>query len=62
MVYTFFDEKNFSGGIKNKNMSDQEFTEELHKWKVNKKRKVHPSFYRQCLGCWSCRYALYKEI
>ena len=31
MVYKFFDKKYYGSAIKNENMSNKEFTEELHK-------------------------------
>ena len=36
MVYTFFDKKISVSGIKDENMSDQQFVEELHK-PINRK-------------------------
>ena len=43
MVYVFFDEKTSGSGIKNKNISRQELSGELHKPIITKfeKRKVH---------------------
>ena len=42
MIYKFFDKKTSGGAIKNKNMSNKELAEELHKpiIKIFKKRKV----------------------
>ena len=67
----FLIKKTSGSGIKHKNMTNQrsldlatrELAEELHKliiiWKF-KKRKSILNFYRQYLGCWSCRYAIIK--
>ena len=46
MVFKFFDKKSSGTGIKNKNMSDQQIAEELHKPIIRKfrKRKVQSSF------------------
>ena len=41
MVYKFFDKKSSGSGSKNENMSNQQFTEELHKPII---RKVHSLF------------------
>ena len=58
IVYKFFNEK--SGSIiKNKNISNKEFTEELHKPIIRKYHK-RVSFYWQTLGCIFSRYAIKK--
>ena len=46
MVYKCFDKKTSGSSIKNENMSDQQFSEELHKPIIgkSKKRKVHSHF------------------
>ena len=46
MVYTFFDKKTSDSEIKNKNMSNKEVAEELHKSIIRKfnERKVHSFF------------------
>ena len=46
MVYKFFDKKASGSSIKNKNLSNTEFTVELHKPIIRKfkKRKVHSPF------------------
>ena len=53
MVYKFFDKKTVGGAIKNKNMSNKELAEELHKPVIRKfnKRKVHSSFIDNIWGC-----------
>ena len=52
MVYKFFDKKLSSGGFKNKNMSNQQLSKELHKPIARKfvKRKVWSSFIDNILG------------
>ena len=51
-INKFFDKKSSSGGIRNKNMSNQELAEELHKPMIKKfeKRKVHSSFINNIWG------------
>ena len=46
MVYNFFDKKASGGAVKNKNMSNQKLTEELHKpiIRKSKKRKLYSPF------------------
>ena len=46
MAYKFFDKKTSGGTLKNKNISNQELAEELHKPIIRKfqKRKVHLPF------------------
>ena len=46
MVYNFFDKKTSGRAIKNKNISNKELSEELHKLiiKKNKKKKLDSSF------------------
>ena len=69
MVYKLFDKKSSVGVIKNENFSNKELAEELHKPITKKSRKEKYqerkgtlTFYRQYLGCWSCRYAINKQI
>ena len=48
MVYKYFDKKTSGKGIKNKNISDQQLTEELHKTitrKLNKRKVQSPFLY-----------------
>ena len=70
IVYKFFDKKTFGGTVKNKNFSNKELAEELHKpiIRKSKKRIFSPyqkntiTFHRQYLGCRSRRYAINKQI
>ena len=52
VVYNFFDKKASGGAVKNKNMSNQELTEELHKpiIRKSKKRKLYSPFIGNILG------------
>ena len=52
MLYIFFDKKKFDSGIKNENISNKKFAEELHKPVIRKlkKRKGHSSFTDNILG------------
>ena len=60
MVYKFFDKKTSGSGIKNKNISNKELAEELHKPIIRKFKKSTIIFYREYLGCWSSWYAINK--
>ena len=61
MVYKRFDKKTSGGGIKNANISNKEFAEELHKPIIRKfnKRKVHSSFIE---NIWSAYLADIQQI
>ena len=50
--------------FKNENISNKELAEELHKPIIRKfkKKKITLIFYRQYFGCWSCWYAIDKQI
>ena len=70
MVYEFFDRK-ISGAavalaskssVKNENISNKELAEELHKPIIRKPDNEKLIFYKQYLGCWSCWYAINKQI
>ena len=52
MLYIFFDKKKFDSGIKNENISNKKFAEELYKPVIRKlkKRKGHSSFIDNILG------------
>ena len=52
MVYQLFDKKTSGGAIKNENMSNKEFAEELHKPIIRKfkKIKLHSSFIDNICG------------
>ena len=52
MLYISFDKKKFDSGIKNENISNKKFAEELHKPVIRKlkKRKGHSSFTDNILG------------
>ena len=54
----------FNSGIKNENTLNHELAEELHKYITRKfkKQKNIIIFYRQYLGCSSCRYAIHQKI
>ena len=66
MGYKCFDKKTSGSGIKNENMLNKELAEEFHKpilIKIEKKKKKKTlTFYRQYFGCWSCWYAITKQI
>ena len=52
MVYKFLDKNSSGNGIENKNMTDQQLGEELHKPILRKfKKKSTITFHRQYLGC-----------
>ena len=52
MLYIFFEKKKFDSGIKNENISNKKFAEELHTPVIRKlkKRKGHSSFIDIILG------------
>ena len=64
MVYTYFDKKTFSSGIKNENISSKELVEERHKTVIRKfkKRKVDSSFIDNILGVYIANIWLTSEL
>ena len=64
MVYKIFDKESSVRGIKNENMSDQQFAEKLRKPIIRKFNKETStlSFYRKYFGRRSSRYAIDKQI
>ena len=60
----FFDRKASSIGIKTKNMLNKELVEELHKAIIRKfgKIKINLPFIDNNLLCWSCWYAINRQI
>ena len=60
----FLIKKTSSSGIKNENVLNKELADELHKPIIRKieKRKSKITFYRQYLRCWSCWYAINKQV
>ena len=61
IVYKCFDKKTSGSGIKNENVSNKEFAEELPKSIIRKfkKRKVHSSFID---NIWGADLAINKQI
>ena len=57
---SFFDKKSSGGRAKNQIILNKKLAEELHKPIIRKSDKSRLSFYRQYLGCRSCRYAIDK--
>ena len=68
MVCKCFDKKThvtcvnkFAGsGIKNENILNKEFAEDLHKPMIRNLKKSTLTFYRQYVGCRFSRYAINK--
>ena len=60
----FLIKKTSCSGIKNENVLNKELADELHKPIIRKteKRKSKITSYRQYLGCWSCWYAINKQV
>ena len=61
MLYKVFDKKKSGSIVKNKNMSNQELTEELHKSIIRKfeKRKINSSFID---NIWDADFADMKSL
>ena len=64
MIYTFFDEKTSGQTDKSEIISNKESAEDLYKPIIKKIREKKSTFlfYRQYLKCWSCWYAINKQI
>ena len=61
MEYTTFDKKTSGSGVKNKNISNKEFAEELHEPIIRKfDRRKYNHLLQTIFGCRFTRYAINK--
>ena len=61
---SFFHKKSSDSGVNNENKQNEQLAKELHKSSIKKllKKKIVFIIQRQYLDCWSCRYAINKQI